>query len=206
MSDSQTQTQTEEGTNGKNGRLASFFREKATLAQTRVQALEQSAGRYLSELVDKGRQASELQRKKLESLVEGIRQPELLEKAVAFLRSAELRERLHTPEVARRFAELRSELLDLFGLATREEVDRLKAELAALSNAPSSESPAPPAAAVVSQESGEEVVAAPAPADAAAEEQAAPAEEKAAKKGRGRSAKKSPSAEEQTTLVTEEQH
>ncbi len=106
------------------------LKEKATGVQAKLQKTTESAKGYVQDIIGKGKQARDQQKKKIEELIDAMRNPELLEKALNVLRSADLKEKLKLDETSKLFTDLRKEILDIFGLATREEVEELHRKLA----------------------------------------------------------------------------
>ena len=96
-----------------------FVRQRAEDAQERVNSFEEESRKALRSLLDRSRQQREETTKRIDDFVKSLRSKEAVER----LRSADLKQQV---------AEVRHEVLDLFGIASREELARLEDEVRTL--------------------------------------------------------------------------
>lgn len=96
--------------------FSSFVRQRAEDAQTTVSRLEAEYRKTVKNIFDRSRNASDDRRKQVDDFFKTLRNQDVLQ-------------RLRSKDVKRQLEEFRGEILDIFGLATREQIATLTARI-----------------------------------------------------------------------------
>ena len=96
--------------------FSSFVRQRAEDAQSTVSRLEAEYRKTVKNIFDRSRSASDERRKQVDDFIKTMRDQDVLH-------------RLRSKDVKRQLEELRGEILDIFGLATREQMATLTARI-----------------------------------------------------------------------------
>lgn len=99
--------------------ISDFVRHRAEEAQTRYGQIEEESRKRLRSLIDRGRTRRDETQKRVDDVIRSVKSRELVER----LRSADLKAQV---------AEVRHEILDLFGVASREDLARVEDEVRTL--------------------------------------------------------------------------
>jgi len=99
--------------------FSDFVRQHAEEAQARYNQIEEESRKRLRSLIDRSRSQREETRKRVDDFFQS-------------LRSQEVVDRLRSADIKAQVAEVRHEVLDLFGIASREELARLEDEVRTL--------------------------------------------------------------------------
>ena len=99
--------------------LTVFVRQRAEDAQAKVNQFEEESRKAFRTILDRSRQQREETSKRVDEFFSNLRSKEAVER----LRSADLKQQV---------AEVREDVLDLFGIASREELARLEDEVRTL--------------------------------------------------------------------------